>query len=94
MEMALIPGFIRYRGRIMNRLEAGEFRRLERRLRHYVDLRRPIEAMQVLKRIKEFAGDHEEYRRIFEDLRRDYAERWAHAFGRSWKADILAIQPG
>jgi hypothetical protein len=50
--------------------------------------------MRVLKRIKEFAGYHEEYRRIFEDVRRDYAERWAHAFRRSWKADFLAIQPG
>jgi len=61
--MALIPGFTRYRGRIMHGLEADEFRRLERRLRRYVDLRRPIEARQVLQRIKEFAGDHEEYRR-------------------------------
>jgi hypothetical protein len=54
----------------------------------------PIEARQVLQQIKEFAGDHEEYRGIFEDLRRDYAERWAHAFGKPWKDDLLAIQPG
>ena len=92
--MPLQAGFTRYRGRIMNRLEAGEFRRLERRLRHYVDLRRPIEARQVLQRIKEFAGDHPEYQRIFEDVRREYAERWAHSFGKSWKDDFLAIQPG
>ena len=92
--MPLEAGFTRYRGRIMNGLEADEFRRLERRLRRYVDLRRPIEAMQALQRIKEFAGDHEEYRGVFEDLRRDYAERWAHAFGTSWKDDLLAMEPG
>jgi hypothetical protein len=63
----------------MNRLEADKFRSLERRLRRCVDLRRPIEVMQVLQRIKEFAGDHPEYQRIFEDVRRDYAERWGHA---------------
>jgi hypothetical protein len=57
-KMPLQAGFTRYRGRIMNGLEAEEFRRPERRLRRYVDLRRPIEAMQVLQRIKEFAGDH------------------------------------
>jgi hypothetical protein len=78
----------------MNGLEADEFRRLERRLRRCVDLLRPIEARQVLQSIKEFAGDHPEYQRIFEDVRREYAERWAHAFGKSWKDDFLAIQPG
>ena len=45
--------------------------------------------MQVLQEIKEFAGEHDEYRGIFEDLRRDYAERWASLFGRSWKADLF-----
>ena len=49
--MPLEAGFTRYRGRIMNGLEADEFRRLERRLRRYVDLRRPIETMQVLQSI-------------------------------------------
>ena len=92
--MALIPGFTRYRGRIMNGVKADEFRRLERRLRRYVDLRRPIETMQMLQRIKEFAEDDPEYQRNFEDVRREYAERWAHAFGKSWKDDFLAIQPG
>ena len=86
--MPLAAGFTRYRGRTLSGLEASEFRRLERRLRRYVDLRRPLEAMQVLQEIKNFAEDHEEYRRIFEDLRRDYAERWASVFGRSWKADL------
>jgi hypothetical protein len=31
----------------------------------------------VLQRIKEFAEDQPEYQRIFEDVRREYAERWA-----------------
>jgi hypothetical protein len=78
----------------MNGLKSDEFRRLERRLRRYVDLRRSPEAMQALQRIKEFAGDHEKYRAIFEDVRRDYAERWAQAFGKSWKDDFLMMQPG
>ena len=92
--MSLEAGCARYRGRMMNALEADEFRRLERRLRRCVDLRRPIETMQELQKIKEFAGDHPDYQQIFEDVRRDYAERWVHAFGTSWKADFLAVQPG
>jgi len=59
----------------MNGVDADEFRKLERRLRRYVDLRRPIEAMGAVQEIKDFVGDHEDYRGIFEDLRRQYAER-------------------
>ena len=92
--MPLKAGFTRYRGRIMDRLEAGEFRRLERRLRRYVDLRRPIEAMQALQEIKDFAGDQEDYRGIFEDLRRVYAERWERTFGIAWKADFIGSLSG
>ena len=89
--MPLKLGFTRYRGMIMNGLNADEFRKKERSLRRYVDSRRPVEAQQVLQEIKDFAGEHQEHRQVFEILRQEYAQRWESNFGTSWKSDLMRI---
>ena len=86
--MPLAPGYTRFRGVVMNGVEAGGFRNMVRRLQRYVDARRPVEAQQVLSEIKEFAGDNESYREVFETIRREQDERWRQRFGTSWKSEL------
>jgi hypothetical protein len=85
--MPLRPGFTRFRGIIMNGVEADCFRRMTRKLQHYVDARQPVAAQQVLTEIKDFAGDHELYRPPFEILRHEHNERWLEVHGTTWRAD-------
>ena len=72
----------------MNEMEADGFRNMVRRLQRYVDARRPVEAQQVLGEIKEFAGDNESYRQVFETVRQEQDERWRERFGTSWKSEL------
>jgi hypothetical protein len=86
--MLLIPGYTSLRGVVLNGVEADHFRSLIRQLKRHVDARRPVEAQQVLDKIKSFAGDSESYRQIFEIVRREEDERWRQLFRTSWAKDL------
>lgn len=92
--MPLASGYTRFHGCVMNKLEASEFKKLERRLRSQIDARKPIEAQSMLHEIKEFAGDHAEYQNVFEDIRKQAAQRWQLKHGTSWVADFGAVING
>ncbi len=90
--MLLKAGFVRFRGFVMNGFEAGEFRRLQRKLNRCAKARRAVEAQDVLRAIKDFAGDHEVYRQVFEALRQECTNQWQRIHGTCWKADLAAQQ--
>ena len=86
--MHLVKGYTCFRGVIMNGCEADAFRSMDRRLQRYVDACRPVEAQQVLSEIKDFAGDNESYRQVFETIRQEQDERWRQRHGTSWNQPV------
>lgn len=79
--MLLQTGFTHFHGIVLNKVEADVFRNKEKRLRNRID-RGHFEATQyVLKEIKEFAGESEVNRQVFEAIRKDASDRWKRNWG-------------
>ena len=79
--MPLFPGLTRVHGIVINGIAASYFRRMQRRLRNYIDKGHFEPAQGVLAEIKLFAGESEVNRQVFEAIRRDASERWL----RNWE---------
>lgn len=89
--MPIALGFTTFHGVILDGAYAQHFRYLERRLRKAIDKREPFSAQGELQRIKDFAGDVEEYRTIYEIVRKDADDRWHRNFATTWSDDIAAL---
>jgi hypothetical protein len=86
--MPLKPGYTTFHGVVLNSCDADHFRQLQRRLRTSIDRRNLVLTRSELQGIKEFAGDLEDYRTIFEIIRRQAADRWRSKFGVSWRQEV------
>lgn len=88
--MHLESGSTRYHGIILNNYEAREFRNMEKRLRRQIDCGHTWAVQDILTEIKEYAGDSETNRQVFEEIRRDADARWKRTWGHSWKNALAA----
>lgn len=79
--MPLQRGFTRFHGIVLDGVTANQFRNMEKRLRSRLDCGHYTIAQKILSEIKQFAGDCEEYRQVFEAIRLDASNRWRSTWG-------------
>lgn len=79
--MPLQQGFTRFHGIVLDGVTAREFRNMEKRLRSRIDCGHYTIAQQILLEIKQYAGDYEVYRQVFEAIRLDASNRWQRTWG-------------
>jgi hypothetical protein len=79
--MLLAPGYTRFHEVILDGLTAKEFRNMEKRLRKRIDCGHYTIAQRILSEIKQFAGDNEVNREVFEAIRKDASDRWQRTWG-------------
>jgi len=79
--MPLKPGYTQYHGIVMLSLDAANFRRMERNIRRHIDSSYEMAADYWLNECNTFAQQREEYRHVFDRIRKDAAGRWLRTWG-------------
>lgn len=89
-----LAGFVKYKGIVLPKVEADEYKRWERKIRYEIDTCYDQSvASYVLKRFeRQFTFMSDDHKKVFETIAEESRQRWQNKWGTKWVEEIEGVE--